>query len=55
MMFQRKVKQVWQDIHDAFGTNTIKDCFITDVDFRNKSFICKAVNCLCSFINKDFS
>ena len=32
-MCWRKVKQVWQEIHDAFGTNTIKDCFITDVDF----------------------
>ena len=47
MMFQRKVKQVWQEIHDAFGTNTIKDCFITDGNFRNESFICKALNCLC--------
>ena len=54
MMFQRKVKQVWQEIHDAFGTNTIKDCFITDEDFQNESFICKAVNCLCPFTNKDF-
>ena len=33
MMFQRKVKQVWQEIHDAFGTNTIRDCFITGKDF----------------------
>ena len=32
-MFWRKVKQVWQEIHDAFGTNTIKDCFIIDIDF----------------------
>ena len=24
MMFQRNVKQVWQEIHDAFGTKTIK-------------------------------
>ena len=55
MMFQRKVKAVWQEIHDAFGTNSIKDCFITDVDFRNESFICKALACLSSFINKDFS
>ena len=54
-MFQRKIKQVWQEIHDAFGTNTIKDCFITDVDFSNESFTYKAVPCLCLFINKDFS
>ena len=54
MMFQRKVKKVWQETLDAFETNTIKDCFITDVDFQNESFISKAVHCLCSFINKDF-
>lgn len=29
MMFQRNVKQVWLEIHDAFGTKTIKD-------FQNK-------------------
>ena len=33
MIFQRKVKQVWQEIHDAFGANTIKNCFITYVYF----------------------
>ena len=27
MMFQRKIKAVWQEIHDAFGVNTIKECF----------------------------
>ena len=32
MMFQRKIKAVWQEIHDAFGTNVIKDCFVTHVD-----------------------
>lgn len=36
MMFQRKVKQVWQEMHDAVGTNTIKDCFIIDEDFQNE-------------------
>ena len=35
MMFQRKIKAVWQEIHDAFGANTIKECFLTNVDFRN--------------------
>ena len=54
-MFQRKVKAVWQEIHDAFGTNSIKDCSITDVDFHNEFFICKALACLSSFINKDIS
>ena len=27
MMFQRKIKAVWQEIHDALGANTIKECF----------------------------
>ena len=55
MMFQRKVKDVWQEIHDAFGTSTIKDCSITDIDFRNESLIYKAITCLTSFINNEYS
>ena len=55
MMFQRKIKAVWQEIHDAFGVNTIKKCFLTDVDFCNESFIYKAITCLCSFTNSDYS
>ena len=43
MMFQRKVKDVWKEIHDAFGSSTIKDCFTTDTDFHNESFIYKAI------------
>ena len=49
------VLQVFQEIHDAFGTNTIKDCFIADIDFRHESFIYKAIACLCSFINHEKS
>ena len=55
MMFQRKGKAVFQESHDAFGTNTIKDCFVTEVDFRHESFIYKAIGCLCSFVNSDYS
>ena len=55
MMFQRKIKAVWQEIHDVFGANTIKECFLTNVDFCNESFIYKAITCLCSFINSDYS
>ena len=54
-MFQRKVKDVWQEIHDAFGTSTISNCFIIDIDFRNESFIFKAITCLISFINNEYS
>ena len=55
MMFQRKVKDVWEEIHDAFGTSTIKDCSITDIDFRNESLIYKAITCLAFFINNEYS
>ena len=55
MMFQRKVKDVYQSIHDAIGDNRIKDCFLVDVDFKSESFIYKAIRCLTSFINSDFS
>ena len=41
MMFQRKIKSLWQEIHDAFGTNVIKDCFITGVGFRNENLFTK--------------
>ena len=52
MMFQRKIKAVWQEIHDAFGANTIKECFLlTNVDFCNESCIYKTT-CLCSFIKE---
>ena len=55
MMFQRKVKDFYQAIHDSIGNNKIKDCFLVDIDFRNESFIYKAIQCLTSFINRDFS
>ena len=54
-MFQRKMKAVRQEIHDVFGENAIKYCFITHTDFRNESFIYKVLTCLlCSFINSDY-
>ena len=55
MMFQRKVKDVHRIIHNAIGDNHIKDCFLVDVDFKSESFIYKAIRCLTSFINSDFS
>ena len=33
----------------------MKDCFITEIEFKNESFIYKALTCLCSLINKDNS
>ena len=54
MMFQSKVKEVYQSIHDGIGDNRIKDCFLVDIDFKNESFIYKSIRCLTSFINSDF-
>ena len=31
MMFQRKIKDVFQEIHDSIGTNAIKECFLVDL------------------------
>ena len=55
MMFQRKAEKVFQDIHDGLGHAKIKECFLVNVDFKNQPFIVKALKCLSSFINKDFS
>ena len=55
MMFQRKIKAVWQEIHESFRANTIKECFLTNINFRNESFTYKVITCLCSFINSDYS
>ena len=55
MMFQRKVKELWMEIHNGFGTDTIKQCFVSEVSFERESFISKALTCLSSFINSDFS
>ena len=54
-MLQRKAEKVFQDIHDGLGHAKIKDCFLINVDFQNQPFIIKALKCLSSFINKDFS
>ena len=55
MMFQRQVKDVFQSVHDTLGKDRIVECFLVDVDFANEDFISKAIKCLTSFINKDFS
>ena len=55
MMMQRKVKEVFRLVHDALGSNKVKDCFLTEIDFANEDFITKAITCLSNFINKDYS
>ena len=55
LMFQRKVKKVFQLLHDSLGKDQIIGCFLVDVDFAGEDFITKAIKCLTSFINKDNS
>ena len=54
MMMQRKVKQLFQGVHDKIGNNEISKCFFVDVDFKSESFPLKAIRCLMSFINRGF-
>ena len=55
MMFDRKMKELCQHIHNHVGGEKLSDCFLVSVDFHNESFIYKAVKCLSNFICKDFS
>ena len=55
MLFQRKIKDVCQQIHDQLGKQKLTDCFMVDLDFRNESFVVKAIKCLTNFINRDYS
>ena len=55
MLFQRKIKELCQLVHNELGSQRLSDCFLVDVDFRNESFVVKAIKCLTNFINRDFS
>ena len=55
MMFQAKMKELCQEIHDSLGNGKINDCLLVDVEFKNESFIIKAFKCLPNFINCDYS
>ena len=55
MMFQDKVKEIYQKIHNGLAVNKIKECFLVEVDLQNETFIYKAIQCITSFISKDFS
>ena len=54
MMFQGKLKKVFQQIHDLIGNHKIKECFLVDTDFHSESFIWKSNHCL-NFISVDYS
>ena len=55
MMFQAEIKELCQQNHDSFGKTKLNDCFLVDVDYRNESFIIKAIKCLSNLINSDNS
>ena len=55
MMFQGKIKELCQEIHDSLGNKKIHECFLVDVEFKNESFVLKSLKCLSNFINKDYS
>ena len=55
MMFDRKIRELCQQIHDGIGGHKLSKCFLVDVDFRNESFPIKAIKCLSNFVCKDFS
>ena len=54
MLFQGKIKDLCQQIHDHLGKQRIKECFLVDVDL-SESFVVKAIKCLSNFINKECS
>ena len=55
IMVQRKVKQLFQVIHNKTQNNESNKCFYVDIDFKSESFPFKAIRCLTSFINRYFS
>ena len=54
MMFQVKIKELCQDIHNSLGSKRIVESFLVDVDFKNESFVIKSINFLSNFINQDY-
>ena len=54
LMFQRKIKESCQELHDMIGKNRIKQCFLVDIDFHSESFVIKSIKCLSYFICEEF-
>ena len=55
LMFQRKIKEFCQELHDMIGKNRIKECFLVDTDFHSESFVIKSIKCLSNFICEEYS
>ena len=54
-MFQRKLKDLCQQIHDSLEKQKISNCFLIGIYIRNESFVLKAIKCLSNFINREYS
>ena len=54
-MFQRKLKDLCQQIHDSLEKQKISNCFLIGIYIRNESFVLKAIKCLSNFINQEYS
>ena len=55
MMFQRKIKELCQELHDMIGKNRIKECFLVDIEFHSESFVIMSIKCLSNFICEEYS
>ena len=55
MMFRTKLKELFNEIKDSFGTKKLDDSFTVHVDFKNENFVLKAIKCLTDFVNEDNS
>ena len=55
MMFQKKMKELSQELYDLIGKNRIKECFLVDIDFHSERFVIKSINSLSNFICKKYS
>lgn len=53
MMFQTKLKELYNDIQQSFGSKKLDECFTVDVDFKNENFVLKAIKCLTNLVNED--
>ena len=51
-MFQAKMKEIYHDIHNSLGNKKVPECFLVDIDFKDKSFIIVSLKWLSNFINK---
>ena len=52
---RRKTDAKNKQLEEDFKFCQENDCFLVDVDFTREDFITKAIKCLTSFINKDYS